>query len=129
MKTCQKCSCELADDATVCSSCGRILSTKPVLPPGEQGTYQASSSDGTANYVTCQQCGNAMARTKRTERNMALQLLGIPLFFLGLWMAVAWFPLGLLPGLILVIVSARLGYDKKPVWMCNNCGYFFERAK
>lgn len=129
MKTCPKCSCEAPDDAPLCRSCGRILSTARVAPPGEQGTYVAPAGGSDAASVACQQCGHAMKRTKRTERNMALQLLGIPLFFFGLWMMIAWFPLGSILGLIVIVVAARLGYARKPVWLCDGCGYFFERAK
>ena len=77
--------------------------------------------------LKCQQCGGEMKKTKKAERNMALQLLGVVLFLIGIGLLFV-IPIGTIVGLILMIASARLGYSKKKVWKCGNCGYFFERA-
>lgn len=77
--------------------------------------------------ITCQQCGGTMKTTKRTEKNLGLQLLGVLLFLVGLSLLL-FFPLGTIAGIFIVIGSARLGRSKKNIWRCQNCGYFFERA-
>ncbi len=68
-----------------------------------------------------------MRKTTKADRNLGLQLVGVLLFFGGVALLFA-FPLGTLAGVILMIASARLGYSKKKVWKCMQCGYFFERA-
>lgn len=77
---------------------------------------------------TCQQCGTEMNYGKIVEKSLVLQLLGVALFIIGLVMLIG-FPLGTIIGIILMIVSARLGYSKKSGWKCGNCGYFFESHK
>ena len=77
--------------------------------------------------VTCQQCGGTMRKTKKTDISMTLQLVGVALFILGL-VALFYFPLGTLIGVIVMILACRLGYSKRKVWLCKDCGYFFERA-
>jgi len=78
--------------------------------------------------VNCQQCGSEMRKTKKAERNMALQLLGVLLFFVGVAICFVVPPIGVVIGIIVMVVAAQLGYSKKKVWKCGNCGYFFERA-
>jgi len=68
-----------------------------------------------------------MSKTTKADRNLGLQLLGVILFLVGLGLLFV-FPLGTIAGIILMIGAARLGYSKKKVWKCGNCGYFFERA-
>lgn len=77
--------------------------------------------------VKCQQCGGQMSKTKKVERSMALQLLGVLVFLVGLFLLFI-FPIGTIFGLILMIVAARMGYSKKKIWKCSNCGHFFERV-
>ena len=77
--------------------------------------------------VTCQQCGGAMRKTKKTEISMTLQLVGVILFIVGL-AALFYFPLGTVIGVFVMILSARLGYSRRKVWLCKDCGYFFDRA-
>ncbi|HSH29894.1 MAG TPA: hypothetical protein VK971_08310 [Thiohalobacter sp.] len=77
--------------------------------------------------LKCQQCGGLMEKTKKAESNLALQLLGVVLFLFGVGLLFV-FPLGTLFGIVLMLGSLRLGYSKKKVWKCTNCGYFFERA-
>ena len=80
------------------------------------------------NEVKCQQCGTGMKQTKRVKKSMGLQVLGVFVFLFGLVLLFI-FPIGTLFGVILMIVAARLGYEKQKVWSCGNCGYFFERVK
>jgi len=68
-----------------------------------------------------------MEETTKTEKSLGLQLLGVILFLIGLALLVI-FPIGTIAGIILVIGATRLGHTKKNVWLCQNCGYFFERA-
>lgn len=77
--------------------------------------------------VKCQQCGNQMVKTKKTERSMVLQLLGVILFLFGFGLLFL-FPIGTFFGVFLMIGSLKLGYSKKKIWKCPNCEYFFERA-
>lgn len=78
--------------------------------------------------VTCQQCGTEMKKTSKTERSMALQLLGVLLFFVGFALLFV-IPLGTIIGAVMMIVSLFLGHSRKRVWLCPGCGFFFERAK
>ncbi|MBN1459308.1 MAG: hypothetical protein JXA57_07215 [Armatimonadetes bacterium] len=78
--------------------------------------------------VKCQQCGGIMHKDMKADKSMALQVVGVLLFLVGVGLLVV-IPFGTIAGLIIMIVSARLGYSKKKVWLCRNCGYFFERAK
>lgn len=78
--------------------------------------------------VTCKQCSSAMKQTTRVQKDYGMQLVGVVLFIIGVVLLFV-FPIGTLLGVILMIGAARLGYSKKPVWLCHSCGYFFERAK
>lgn len=64
----------------------------------------------------------------KSDSNIGLQLIGVLLFFVGLALLVAimWFPISTVAGLILMVVAGRLGYKKQKGWKCNDCGYFFE---
>ena len=68
-----------------------------------------------------------MTKTHKADRNLALQLLGVILFLIGL-VLLFLFPVGTVAGLILMIGAARLGYKKVKIWKCAQCSYFFERA-
>lgn len=79
------------------------------------------------DVLECKQCGGAMTKTSKADRNMALQLVGVLVFIVGF--VLVWFPpLGTIAGIILMLVSLRLGYSKRKVWRCHDCDYFFERA-
>lgn len=78
--------------------------------------------------IKCQQCGGEMIKTKRVEKNLGLQVLGVLLFLVGLVLCFTFGVLGVIAGVILMIASARLGYQQKKVWQCRACGYFYERA-
>ena len=77
--------------------------------------------------VTCQQCGDAMRKTKKTESGMTLQLVGVVPFICG-GAALFYVPMCTMIGLIVMILACRLGYSKRKVWLCRDCGYFFGRA-
>lgn len=76
--------------------------------------------------VSCQQCGAAMTKTKKTDASIGLQLVGVLLFLVGFGL-LFFIPIGTVAGVILMIVSARMGYKRTKVWKCASCGYFFER--
>lgn len=82
---------------------------------------------GTKKEIECKQCGNGMKKAKKTEKSLALQILGVLVFIIGVALLFVY-PFGTIVGLILMIAATRLGYSKKKVWKCNECGYFFERA-
>lgn len=76
--------------------------------------------------VKCNQCGGEMRKTKKTDRNMGLQLLGVAVFLVGV--ALLFFvPIGTIIGIILMIAACGMGYSKKKVWRCHDCGFFFAR--
>ena len=77
--------------------------------------------------IKCQQCGSEMKKTKKVNRDMAMQVVGVLVFLFGLCL-LFFFPIGTIAGLVLMVAAGRLGYSKKKVWLCGNCGYFFERA-
>ena len=116
--TCPKCGNECPDDQWSCGACGEAL---PILA----GTAAPSAKP---NGVSCQQCGTGMKKTTKGESNMALQVFAVFAFF-GSFFLLALFPIGTIAGVIIMIVSMRLGYSRRRVWLCPNCGYFFERAK
>lgn len=67
-----------------------------------------------------------MKQAKRAESNLAVQALGVFVFIIGVLFCLTCL---LLPaGIPLVIASARMGYKKRNVWRCRQCGYFYERA-
>jgi ABC-type phosphate transport system permease subunit len=76
--------------------------------------------------VICKQCGGAMHETKKTESSIGLQLFGVLLFFVGIALLFV-FPFGTIAGVMLMIFSARLGYKRIRITLCEKCGYFFER--
>lgn len=78
--------------------------------------------------VTCKQCGSNMKRTTKGESNLGLQLAGVLLFLLGVFLLFL-FPIGTFVGVFLMVGAARLGYKKRKLWVCDGCGYFFERVK
>jgi hypothetical protein len=68
-----------------------------------------------------------MNKDVKTESNMALQVLALVLFFFGLVIAFI-FPIGTILGLAIMLGCVRMGYKRRKVWLCNDCGYFFERG-
>ena len=56
-----------------------------------------------------------------------MQLFGVIVFILGICL-LPFLPIGTLIGIVLIIMAFGLGYKKKAVWKCKECGYFFERA-
>lgn len=77
--------------------------------------------------VTCQQCGSSMSKTTKNESNYGVQLLALLGFILGFALLFA-FPIGTIVGVILILVTPRLGFNRRKVWKCSGCGYFFDRA-
>lgn len=79
------------------------------------------------SQIECKQCGGAMKRTKQVDSDRGLQAVGCLLFVLGI-VALFWFPIGTLLGIALMIGSVSMGYKRRKVWKCKDCGYFFERS-
>lgn len=67
-----------------------------------------------------------MRRTKRAEHNIALQLLAVVVFIVGVVLLFV-IPVGTIIGIILMLASLSMGYKRRKVWLCDRCGYFFER--
>ena len=78
--------------------------------------------------LTCEKCGGDIVKSKTTKKNITLQLLGVLCLFSGIGIALAIFPMGLIPALFLILISFTLGYKRQKIWVCKNCGYFFERV-
>jgi len=77
--------------------------------------------------ILCRQCGSAMWKTKKDEKNIVMQLLGVVVFLIGLCLLFA-FPIGTVIGIVLMLVACQMGFKRKKVWKCDACGYYFERA-
>lgn len=77
--------------------------------------------------ITCKQCGNGMRRTVRGEHSCAVQLLAVAVFFFGVALLFV-FPIGTIIGIFLMLASLGMGYKRRKVWLCDKCGYFFDRA-
>lgn len=78
------------------------------------------------NYLECKQCGGAMRQRTQAQHNLGAQLAGVVVFLVGLFAAVA-LPLGIFWGGALMLGSLFLGYRKRKLWVCESCGYHFER--
>jgi hypothetical protein len=70
-----------------------------------------------------------MEYEKVTEKDMGLQLLGVVLGIAGVAAMVTLGMIGIILGLCLLVVAARLGYKQRVGWHCRNCGYFFEAKR
>jgi hypothetical protein len=77
--------------------------------------------------LTCQQCGSQMRWSKKVDRSCMLQLFGVAVFLVG-FVLLFFFPIGTVIGIFMMLGAARMGYSKKKIWKCPNCGYFFERV-
>lgn len=77
------------------------------------------------NDPKCQHCGAEMEWSKVAKKDMTAQLLGVFLFIIAVAL-LFMFPIGTIAGLVLMVVSARLGYKRVSGWKCPSCGYFFE---
>lgn len=115
------------DGAVLHNSCAELYT--PSTEPKADAVQAVDTVEDAGGELKCQQCGSGMKKTSRAERNMGLQLLGVLLFFVGVALCFVVPPFGLVMGIIVMIVAARLGYKKSKVWICKNCGYFFERAR
>lgn len=102
--------------------------------------------------IACRQCGSEMDKTRRTQRNTGLQVLGVFVALAGLVILIAAVPsaisaaavmhesgsdasvgifassvFGGLLGLALLVAGCQMGYKQQKIWRCRECGYFFER--
>jgi hypothetical protein len=76
--------------------------------------------------VPCSQCGGEMRKGSKGESNMAVQFLGVIVFIVGL--TFSFTGVGAIVGIPLMLAAMFMGYKKKKVMKCGNCGYFFETA-
>lgn len=83
----------------------------------------------TPKKIDCKQCGAAMEKKTRKEHDRGVQAFGCALFVFGIvLMFVPLVPFTQIIGLGLIIGAARMGYKRRKVWQCGQCGYFFERG-
>jgi hypothetical protein len=76
--------------------------------------------------LVCKQCSGTMKKAVKIKSSIGIQIVGLILFIVGILLLFV-FPIGTLLGIALMIVAAKMGYNKIKVWKCNNCGYFYER--
>ncbi len=77
-------------------------------------------------HPTCHHCQTPLQAQKIVKKDLGAQALGLIIFLLGLALLFI-FPIGTIAGIILMVISARLGYSKKDGWKCPTCGYQFTR--
>lgn len=77
--------------------------------------------------IECKQCNGTMVPTTHRDSDRGLQAMGCLVMTIGL-VALFFFPIGTLLGIALIIGSISMGYKKRKVWKCQDCGYFFERS-
>jgi len=78
--------------------------------------------------MACEKCTDGlMVKTTNAEHNRGMQIFGIAVFLLGLGLLFL-FPIGTIIGIFVMLAATRMGYSKKKVWKCKQCGYFFSRA-
>jgi hypothetical protein len=81
--------------------------------------------DSSKKRINCIHCGETMEKSKQVDKNIGLQVVGVLVFIIAFGLLFL-FPFGTVFGVILMIVSGRLGYKKLKGWKCSSCGYFFE---
>lgn len=125
---CKNCGKDLCIDArgagmqVECPQCnGKVIVPKPIIAP------PLPNRSNVAHAVNCEKCKSPMQKTKKVDKSILLQIVGVFVFIWGLCCLIV-FPIGTIFGIVLMIAAARMGYSKKPVWLCPNCGFFFERA-
>lgn len=80
-----------------------------------------------ATTIECKQCSTPMKKTKKNEHNIGLQLFGVVLFIIGLALLFV-VPIGTVIGIFLMLGASTMGFKRRKIWKCGECGYFFERA-
>ncbi len=82
---------------------------------------------GANEPVACGHCGGPMVATTKTESSAALQVAGVLVFLMGLSLLV-FFPIGTVVGIVLIVGACKMGYNKRKVRQCTQCGYFYDIA-
>lgn len=77
--------------------------------------------------IECKQCGGTMREKDQVKQDRGVQVVALLLFLVGLAL-LAFFPLGTIAGVLVMIFTWRMGYKTIRTWVCESCGYFFERA-
>jgi DNA-directed RNA polymerase subunit RPC12/RpoP len=113
-----------AGQTAKCEKCG----SRTVIPVKAQKSLLDKIHKIKKVYVNCRRCGFKMQKKKKTETKTGLKWLGVVIFFIGL-ILLFLFPIGTVVGIFLMAGTSRLGYNKKKIWLCPNCGYFFQRTK
>jgi hypothetical protein len=113
-----------------CPACGgsifipKLELPPPVIPQARPPIQPPPLIRQNAGNPQCIHCSQSMHRTSRREHDYVMQILGIVLFLVGL--ALCFTVVGLIIGIPLMIVAARIGYKTRKVWACQSCGYFYE---
>jgi len=102
----------------LCPSCYNKMSI--------QYSNQNKIVDDNKDELKCQKCGGSMHKTNKINSSISIQIAGLILFIVGIILLFV-FPIGTLVGIVIMILSAKMGYKRIKVWKCKNCGYFFER--
>lgn len=72
----------------------------------------------------CVHCRCEMESKKIVKKSTAGQLAGVLFGLLGFCLLFV-FPLGTIPGIIILVIACKLGYEKKQGWLCPACKYSF----
>jgi hypothetical protein len=70
--------------------------------------------------TTCRECGGAMQ--KAVEQGSGVPFAAVALFLVGVALLFV-FPAGTVIGVALIFAALVLGYPRKKVWTCANCGF------
>ena len=70
--------------------------------------------------TTCKECGAEMQ--KAVERGGGVNFSALALFIIGLLLLFV-FPAGTVIGGFLIIAAIIVGYPRKKIWKCGQCGY------
>lgn len=74
--------------------------------------------------IVCPQCQGSMHAVKKGQHNVGMQVLGVIVFIVGL--VICFTGIGAIFGIPLMIGSLFMGYKKRKVMKCDNCGYFYD---
>ena len=79
--------------------------------------------------LLCKQCGSEMLQTNHSSGNFTGILKAFIIFFLGLFVLIAffWTLIGIIIGVLLMLMSLGMGGKREKIWKCPNCGYYFKR--
>jgi ribosomal protein S27AE len=111
---------------------GRISKDANVSQVGKSEVSSAKSviagKPDNVMHLKCGQCGGSMKKNEGTSEKWQKQIIAL-LVFCSAVAAALFIPFGWIFGIPVALVSMFYGAKGKKRWICQNCGYFFDRAK